>query len=218
MNNMIFKNKAYQVDSGGFLLDSSQWDENFAETMAAEVKMTGGLSKEHWNVINYIRNTYKEMGICPSIYQSCRANKLHLKQLRDLFPMGYLRGACKLSGITYKEGYLKYSWLQANIKDVISSLPEKNYMIDVRGFLVDPSNWDMRFAIFKAHELKMPEGLTDKHWQIIEYMRTNFIINNIVPTSYETCDGNDIECEELEQLFPDGYHRGAVKVAGLRVR
>lgn len=40
----------------------------------------------------------------------------------------------------------------------------------------------------------------------------------IVPTVYETCETFGIEIEELEQLFPDGYHRGAVKIAGLRVR
>ena len=34
----------------------------------------------------------------------------------------------------------------------------------------------------------------------------------------ETCEANDIDIDELEQLFPDGYHRGAVKIAGLRLR
>ncbi len=39
-----------------------------------------------------------------------------------------------------------------------------------------------------------------------------------VPTVYETCEENRIEIEDLEALFPDGYHRGAVKISGLRVR
>jgi tRNA 2-thiouridine synthesizing protein E len=34
----------------------------------------------------------------------------------------------------------------------------------------------------------------------------------------ETCEANDLDIDELEQLFPDGYHRGAVKIAGLRLR
>ena len=29
---------------------------------------------------------------------------------------------------------------------------------------------------------------------------------------------NLIDLDELQKLFPDGYHRGAVKIAGLRVR
>ena len=34
----------------------------------------------------------------------------------------------------------------------------------------------------------------------------------------ETCEANDIDLDELEQLFPDGYHRGVIKIAGLRLR
>ena len=62
----------------------------------------------------------------------------------------------------------------------------------------------------------MPK-LTDKHWQIINFLRKSFEKNNMVPTIYETCEANGIDLEELEKLFPDGYHRGAVKIAGLRV-
>ena len=38
----------------------------------------------------------------------------------------------------------------------------------------------------------------------------------VVPTVYEACADNGLELEDLEQLFSDGYHRGAVKLAGLR--
>jgi tRNA 2-thiouridine synthesizing protein E len=34
----------------------------------------------------------------------------------------------------------------------------------------------------------------------------------------ETCEANSIEIDEFATLFPDGYHRGAVKIAGLRLR
>jgi tRNA 2-thiouridine synthesizing protein E len=51
-----------------------------------------------------------------------------------------------------------------------------------------------------------------------EFLRQRFATNNIVPTVYETCEANHIELEELQRLFPDGYHRGAVKLGGLRVR
>ena len=38
MNTVTFKGKSYQVDSGGFLLDFRQWDEDFATAMAPNVK------------------------------------------------------------------------------------------------------------------------------------------------------------------------------------
>ncbi len=63
----------------------------------------------------------------------------------------------------------------------------------------------------------MPK-LTDRHWQVIRFLRQSHEKNNLVPTVYETCEANKMDLEELERLFPDGYHRGAVKIAGLRVR
>jgi tRNA 2-thiouridine synthesizing protein E len=64
----------------------------------------------------------------------------------------------------------------------------------------------------------MPGGLSESHWNIIHFLRDRFVKNGTVPTVYETCGDNGIDLEELERLFPDGYHRGAVKIAGLRVR
>ena len=39
-----------------------------------------------------------------------------------------------------------------------------------------------------------------------------------VATLFETCDALNLDIGELEELFPTGYHRGAVKIAGLRVK
>ena len=93
---------------------------------------------------------------------------------------------------------------------------KKVYETDVYGFLVNFEDWDENFAVHKAYELKMPEYLTKKHWDLIYFMRNYYEKNGEIPTVYETCDNNQIELDELEILFPDGYHRGAVKVAGLR--
>jgi len=214
MSAFVFMNKVYEVDSEGFLLDSNQWDEDFANGMAAEAKIEDGLTREHWDVIYFIRNTFKELGRCPLIYQTCKAQGIRLNRLRDLFPTGYLRGACKLAGITYKQGYVKHAW----VSNIPEALFEKVYQVDVRGFLIDSYEWDERFAVYKAFEMKMPEKLGARHWQIIYFIRESFEKNKQVPTVYETCDVNQIDIDELERLFPDGYHRGAVKIAGLRVK
>jgi tRNA 2-thiouridine synthesizing protein E len=62
----------------------------------------------------------------------------------------------------------------------------------------------------------MPGKLTEKHWQVIRFLRDEFAKTGKVPTVFDTCSRNQIEIDELERLFPDGYHRGAVKLAGLR--
>lgn len=176
------------------------------------------MSDDHWKIILFIRDFYKQTGKCPLVYETCRMNRLHLQELKRLFPAGYLRGACKLAGVTYKEGYLDQAWVEGLAEIVTSEAQEeKTYEINVRGFLINPYQWDKGFALNKAYEMKMPK-LTKRHWQIISYLRESFEKNNLIPTLYETCEAMDVDLEELQNLFPDGYHRGAVKIAGLRAR
>ncbi len=52
---------------------------------------------------------------------------------------------------------------------------------------------------------------------MIQFLRKHHAATGLVPTVYETCNANGLELEDLEQLFPDGYERGAVKIAGLSV-
>lgn len=218
MSTFTFGGKTYQVDAGDFLSDFNQWDENFARGMAPKVGIISGLSEDHWKIIHFIRDSFRNTGKCPLVYETCRMNRLHIQELKKLFPAGYLRGACKLAGVTYKEGYLEQSWAEDLAERATAGeLFEKIYEVNVHGFLINPLQWDRQFALFKAYDMKMPK-LTDKHWQIIYFLRKNFEENNLVATVYDTCEAHGLTIEDLEKLFPDGYHRGAVKIAGLRVR
>ena len=80
MNRFKYKEKEYRVDFQGFLLDYNEWDEDFAEGMASEAEIMDGLNAQHWNVIRYIRRTFKDTGECPlfstqSIYMTGRWSK-----------------------------------------------------------------------------------------------------------------------------------------------
>jgi tRNA 2-thiouridine synthesizing protein E len=210
--------KTYRLDEEGFLKNPEEWDEGFAEAMAPLTEIHGGLTPAHWEVIHYIRKTFRDSGKCPLVYEICRAHKLRLADLKGLFPSGYLRGACKLSGLTYKEEQAHEGWLPSRKAARQKSLEDKVYRVDIRGFLVDPSEWDEGYAALRYLEMKLPGGLTDKHWQVIGFLREKYRENGTVPTVYETCEANQLEIEDLERLFPDGYHRGAVKIAGLTAR
>jgi len=216
MGQVSFLGKTYEVDGTGFLTDFRNWDEDFARGLAVETGVKGALTDKHWQVIRFIRNTVSEHRQCPLVYVTCRANGLRLRDLQQLFPTGYLRGACRLAGVTYKEGFLNF-WLPEPEKAAAIKI-DKIYRVDVRGFLADPADWDDQFAVCKAHELKMTEPLTPMHWQIISYLRGHYLKTGVLPTVYDTCTDNRLELEELERLFPDGYHRGAVKIAGLKAR
>ncbi|RJP66494.1 MAG: TusE/DsrC/DsvC family sulfur relay protein [Candidatus Abyssobacteria bacterium SURF_17] len=228
MENVILGKKTYAVDDGGFLLDYDQWDDAFAEGMAPSLGIPK-LTSEHWNIIRFIRSSFEQNGRCPLVFETCRAHGLHLSNLKRLFPAGYLRGACKLAGITYAEGcfvpglvpigdYTAGPAVDEKSRSRISPSRDKIYAVDVRGFLVNPDDWDEQYALFKAYEMRIPAALTNKHWEVIHFLRNSFKKNGVVPTVYETCEANNVELEDLERLFPPGYHRGAVKIAGLRVR
>lgn len=219
-----YKDKTYHVDAQGFLLDYDQWDKNLAEGMAFESKITGGLTERHWLVISFIRESFQQTGECPLVYKTCKANGLSAKGFKQLFPTGYMRGACKLAGITHRDRIVDYYGEEApkisriaEEKEARARLKKRVYRVDVFGFLVDPADWDEDFAIAKAIEMKIPGGLTQEHHRIIKYLRDSFEREKTVPTFIECCEANGIELEDLEELFPDGYHRGAVKIAGLRV-
>jgi len=219
MQTFDYQGTVYQTDSEGFLLDPVKWDQNFAEGMARQTGIVGGLSPHHWNVISFIRKSFSETGKCPMVHEMCRSLELRLADLKKLFPSGYLRGACKLAGLTYKEEEVHSSWLPKQpVGAVVKPMGERIYRVDIRGFLVDPREWDEEYALWKSREMKMPKGLTDRHWIVIESLRAHFEKHGEVPTVYETCEANQIDIDDLEGLFPDGYHLGAVKLAGLRVR
>ena len=93
-----YNGQEYEVDQKNYLLDINQWESNFAQGMALQLGVAS-LTSEHWNVINFIHNTYKETGRCPRVYQACEAAGLRLQELKRLFPTGYLRGACKIAGL-----------------------------------------------------------------------------------------------------------------------
>lgn len=215
---ITFMGKSYEVDHLGFLINPDNWDESFAEASAASAHINPPLSEDHWRVIRFIRDTYKKSRRCPIIYSTCKELSLNLKELRELFPTGYQRGACRIAGLSYREAEFPFNvWFKSPGESIHPQI-EKIYRIDSDGFLVDPDEWDRSFANTKARELKMQFPLTDEHWNVIDAIRKVYARTGVVPNVYETCLANNLELADLERLFPDGYHRGAIKLAGLRLR
>ncbi len=218
MDPPIYKGKTYHIDDGGFLVDSTDWDEDFSEAVAKKLGMIIPLPARHRKIILFIRETFEQTGRCPSVFETCRAHQMKLSEFRALFPTGYLRGTCKIAGFTYREGDVKHSWAEAADREARASPQEKICRVDVRGFLVDPTAWDENLAIHWARNFKMADGLSANHWMIIRFLRQHYEQNESVATVLDTCQMNKIVLDELERLFPEGYHRGAVRLAGLRVR
>jgi tRNA 2-thiouridine synthesizing protein E len=214
------KGKLYEVDSLHFLANFFDWDENFAEGLAVKVEIPQGLTKEHWEVIHCIRKEFLGKGVCPLIYETCRKCGLNIQEMRKLFPTGYWRGACKLAGMGSGVVLLEPVFHPINLLGTVPFMEayNKTYEVDLRGFLVNPDEWNEYYAIYKAYEMKLHGGkLSERHWQVIRFLRERYKQDKEVPTIYETCEVNKMDLDEMERLFPDGYHRSAVKLAGLRL-
>lgn len=208
---VTINDKTYKVDDFGFLNPSDQWDENFANGIAKQLGIYDGLTEKHWKIIKYLRKKFIEEKTVPVVVYACADNNLKLQELRKLFPTGYHRGACKIAGINYEFMFQTNHWLTYETPRVLGA----RYKMTSTGFLENFEDWTEDFAHFVVNEWKLPEGLTEKHKQIINYLRNSYRKNRNIPTIFETCENNRLTLKELRELFPEGYRRGACRVAGL---
>ena len=203
--------KDYTLDQYGFLDPPEQWDEEFANGMARLQGVYDGLTKEHWDFISYIREKFLKERKFPSLVEACAENHLHLGKLKLLFPTGYCRGACRIAGLNYNFINEANSWAFCETAPILM----REFKVTSQGFLEDFNQWSERFANLVGYEWKLPDGLTDKHWEIIRFLRNYYLIMNNIPTVYEVCQAHGLDVEDLQELFPEGYRRGACRIAGL---
>ncbi|MEW5700759.1 MAG: TusE/DsrC/DsvC family sulfur relay protein [Candidatus Zixiibacteriota bacterium] len=206
-----FSDRVYSLDDHGFLDPSDQWDERFAEGMARSLGIVGGLTEDHWGFIRYLRGKFTGEGTVPVVVKACADNGMRLSRMRELFPTGYHRGACKIAGINF--GFMCTTNLWLTYETVPPSQPLQP--VDDLGFLRDFDTWDEQFACTVAHTWNLTDGLTETHWKVLRYLRASYRRVKNVPTIYELCTANGIALDEFGRLFPGGYHRGACRAAGL---
>jgi len=92
-----------EVDEDGFLVNPELWNEDIVKAFAKLEEVTE-LTEDHWKVISYLRNYYKQFGIAPMIRKLCKDTGFTLKQIYDMFPSGPAKGACKLAGLPKPTG------------------------------------------------------------------------------------------------------------------
>jgi TusE/DsrC/DsvC family sulfur relay protein len=92
-----------EVDAEGFLMHPEQWRGEMAEQIARENGIDE-LTERHWQVINFMRNTYLDTGSAPSIRSLGKASGVPIKELYELFPKGPAKLAAKVGGIPKPRG------------------------------------------------------------------------------------------------------------------
>lgn len=92
-----------EVDEDGFIQEPDCWSEALAAAIA-KTEDVPELTEDHWKVINYLRDYYKQFGIAPMIRKLCKETGFSLKEIYDMFPSGPAKGACKIAGLPKPTG------------------------------------------------------------------------------------------------------------------
>ena len=94
---------AVERDAEGFFVRPEQW----TEAMAPEIARENGIAEltdRHWQVINFMRDSYLKTGTAPSIRTLGKASGVPIKELYQLFPKGPAKLAAKIGGIPKPRG------------------------------------------------------------------------------------------------------------------
>ena len=90
------------VDDEGFLTEYSEWDEDLAKVLAAQIGID--LTEEHWKVIRFLREDYATQGETATSRRVQTVGGVPVKEQFTLFPkkpakkMAYIAGLPKPHG------------------------------------------------------------------------------------------------------------------------
>ncbi|MCW7547373.1 sulfurtransferase TusE [Photorhabdus sp. APURE] len=101
---LVFEGQEIETDAQGYLKNSSDWQEAIALLLAEQEEIT--LTEQHWEVIHFIREFYKEFNTSPAIRMLVKAiaqkygeEKGNSRYLYRLFPKGPAKQATKIAGL-----------------------------------------------------------------------------------------------------------------------
>lgn len=90
----------------------------------------------------------------------------------------------------------------------------KTIEFDEDGHMKNLDDWDENVARELA-KLEGIENLTEKHWQVINFMRKVFKEKGDAPSIRKLNKESGVSTKELYELFPQGPAKKAAKIAGL---
>ena len=92
-------------DAEGYLVNPDDWTDEIAIELAKEENID--LTESHWQILRFIREYYGENSVVPDVRHVdeylATENKIDKKEAKKtlfkLFPYGYVKQACKISGM-----------------------------------------------------------------------------------------------------------------------
>ena len=95
-----------------------------------------------------------------------------------------------------------------------TTIAGRSVELNDEGFFVDPNQWTDDMAVEIARSEGIDE-LTDKHWQVIRFMRHEYEDKGAGPTVRVLGKASGVSVKELYELFPKGPAKTAAKIAGI---
>jgi dissimilatory sulfite reductase related protein len=86
--------------------------------------------------------------------------------------------------------------------------------VDAEGFLTSPDDWSREIGVEIARQNGI-DPMTERHWQVVEFMRTTYLSTGSAPTIRTLGKASGVPIKELYQLFPKGPAKLAAKIGGI---
>lgn len=87
--------------------------------------------------------------------------------------------------------------------------------LDAEGFMTDHTAWTPEIAQELAKKDGI-DGLTDRHFVVIEFMRKEFAAKGDGPSMRRLTKESGVPTKELYALFPGGPAKKAARIAGIK--
>jgi tRNA 2-thiouridine synthesizing protein E len=94
------------------------------------------------------------------------------------------------------------------------TIANRDVEVDAEGYLQNPEQWDRELAAEIAQDVGIDE-LTDRHWTVIEFMRSRYLEYGAAPTIRSLGKESGVPIKELYKLFPKGPAKLAARIGGI---
>lgn len=236
MNSIVVEGTSVDLRADGHLSNMNDWTPELAEQMAKNEGLE--LTQQHWDVLNTMREYYKEYNTSPilkllrrELSKKFGAERATENALNVLFTKGVQHQATRLAGIPM--AYLDAELDQAGHVHLVQTTDgnERNFndhfefngkpvQVYASGNLANLEDWNEGLAEVLAE--KEDIKLTAEHWTVINFLRKFYFQYGVTPMvkvlirhMTEELGADAANQQHMYELFPGGPAKQGSRIAGL---